>query len=143
MSRYPTTWAHEQGFADRRVVLTLVYLREESSMQTSLVDKDRKPWLFVSLVYEIPFAFYYPPLLWHQAAKESAGMKVVERPVRFDELSNRLLSAVCIPLPPFPVGKAVNFRPERDCLWRWYGEAVGTAMSKSPQTSPTSISQRD
>ena len=108
MSLYPSTQAHAEGFADNMFLdsATRTYVEESGGANFLFVDKDG------GLVVPQSFTDSILPSITRrslvQVASEMLGMKVEERPVRFDEIDQFVECGMCGTAAVIsPVGKVV------------------------------------
>ncbi len=133
MSLYPTTWAHEQGFADSMYLDSgsRTYVEESSGANFLFVDKEG------TLVIPQSYTDSILPSITRRSlatvAKDLLGMKVIERPVRFDELDQFVECGMCGTAAVIsPVGKVVD--GQKEIVFGAGMEAVGPVMSKLRNT---------
>lgn len=133
MSLYPTTWAHEQGFADSMYLDSgsRTYVEESSGANFLFVDKEG------TLVIPQSYTDSILPSITRRSlatvAKDLLGMKVVERPVRFDELDQFVECGMCGTAAVIsPVGTVVD--GQKEIVFGAGMEAVGPVMSKLRNT---------
>ena len=133
MSLYPTTWAHEQGFADSMYLDSgsRTYVEESSGANFLFVDKEG------TLVIPQSYTDSILPSITRRSlatvAKDLLGMKVIERPVRFNELDQFVECGMCGTAAVIsPVGKVVD--GQKEIVFGAGMEAVGPVMSKLRNT---------